>query len=182
MPALKALSWLACPLLILFGLRVFEPRHVALMLAACLLLGRGREAARLLAGFSRVERGLLAGLLLLAGTTAMANSELLLRLYPVAMNFGLLSLFFLSLFFPPSMIERFARLGDPHLPAAAIRYTRRLTQIWCAFFIANGVIALYTALCASRDAWALYNGLIAYLLMGALLGGERLFRRFFVRE
>ena len=33
---------------------------------------------------------------------------------------------------------------------------------------------------ASRDDWALYNGCIAYLLMGALFGGEWLFRRFFV--
>jgi uncharacterized membrane protein len=179
---LKALSWLACPLLILFGLRLAEPRHVALALAFCLLLGRGREAARLLTGFSRVERLALTALLLLAGTAALANSESLLRLYPVAMNFGMLTLFSLSLRFPPPMIERFARLGGQDLGADAISYTRRLTQLWCVFFVANGSAALYTALGASRDTWALYNGLIAYLLMGALFFGERALRRFFVAE
>jgi uncharacterized membrane protein len=45
------------------------------------------------------------------------------------------------------------------------------------FFIGNGLIALYTALFASFDAWALYNGAIAYGLIGLLFGGEWLFRR-----
>jgi uncharacterized membrane protein len=185
MPALQALSWLGWllyPLVILFGLRVAEPRYVALVLVICLLLRRGRDAARLLVSLSRVELAVLAGLLLLAGTTAVTNSELLLRLYPAAMNLGLLLLFCLSLVFPPSMIERFARLGEPDLPDAAVRYTRHVTQVWCAFFVGNGAIAVYTALYAGRDAWALYNGFIAYLLMGALFGGEWLVRRIFVKR
>ena len=117
---------------------------------------------------------------MLAASTAVSNSELLLRLYPAAVNLGMLLLFGASLRFPPSMIERFARLGETDLPPAAIAYTRRVTQIWCAFFVGNGAFAIYTALFASRDDWALYNGLIAYLLMGALFAGEWLFRRYFV--
>ena len=35
---------------------------------------------------------------------------------------------------------------------------------------------LWTALAASDATWALYNGLIAYLLIGALVLGERLLR------
>lgn len=180
--ALKALSWLAYPLAILFGLQVAEPRYVALALAIGLLLRRSREAARLLSSLSRVDLAVLAGLLLLAGATVVTNSELLLRLYPAAVNLGMLALFGLSLVFPPSMVERFARLGEPDLPDAAIGYTRRVTQVWCAFFVGNGAVALYTALYADRDAWSLYNGFIAYLLMGALFGGEWLVRRFFVRR
>jgi uncharacterized membrane protein len=182
MPALRALSWVAYPLLILFGLRFAEPRYVALLLAACVLLRRSRGAARLLASLSRAESAVLAGLLLLAGASAAANSEWLLRLYPAAVNLGLLTLFGLSLIFPPTMIERFARLGEPDLPRAAVRYTRRVTQVWCLFFVGNGAIALYTALYAGRDAWALYNGCIAYLLMGALFGGEWLVRRHFMQR
>ena len=174
------LSWLLYPLLILFGLRLTEPRYVALMLVAILLLRRNRQAARLLASLSRVDLAVLTGLLLLAVSTAVSNSELLLRLYPAAVNLGMLLLFGGSLLFPPCMIERFARLGEADLPPAAIGYTRRVTQIWCVFFVGNGALAIYTALYASRDDWALYNGCIAYLLMGALLGGEWLFRRFFV--
>lgn len=183
MPALlQALSWLIYPLALLFGLRFMEPRYVALALAAALLLRRGRTAARLLASLSRVELAVLAGLLLLAAATALTNSELLLRLYPAAVNLGMLTLFGLSLAFPPSMVERFARLSEPELPDGAIRYTRRVTQVWCAFFVANGGAAVYTALNAGRDAWALYNGFIAYLLMGALFGGEWLIRRVFLKR
>jgi uncharacterized membrane protein len=182
MPALRALSWVAYPLLILFGLRFAEPRYVALFLAVCVLLRHSRATTRLFASLSRAESAVLAGLLLLAGACAATNSESLLRLYPAAVNFGLLALFCLSLIFPPSMIERFARLGEPDLPRAAMRYTRRVTQVWCLFFAGNGAAALYTALYAGRDAWALYNGFVAYLLMGALFGGEWLVRRHFAQR
>jgi uncharacterized membrane protein len=43
--------------------------------------------------------------------------------------------------------------------------------------VVNGALAAYTAVFASREAWALYNGVIAYLLMGGLFAGERLLRR-----
>jgi len=58
----------------------------------------------------------------------------------------------------PSMIERLARLREPRLPQAAIAYTRRVTQVWCVFFAINGAIALVTAIWASDQVWALYNG------------------------
>jgi len=177
---LAVLSCLLYPVAIFFGLRVAEPRHVALMLITILLLRRNRQAVRLLASLSVIDLLVLTGLLLLAGSVAVTNSELLLRLYPAAVNLGMLLLFGGSLRFPPSMIERFARLGEADLPPAAIGYTRRVTQVWCAFFVGNGAIAAYTALHASRDDWALYNGFVAYLLLGSLIGGEWLFRRFFV--
>ena len=181
--ALQALLWLAYPLLIYFGLECFEPRYVALLLALTLLLRRRRDAARLLAGLTRVDRAVLVALLALAGITALTNSEMLLRLYPAAINLGLLLLFGVSLRSPPSMAERFARLSDPDLPPAGVRYTRRVTQLWCAFFVVNGSVAAFTALLASRATWALYNGLIAYLLIGALFAGEWLIRcRLFPRR
>jgi uncharacterized membrane protein len=40
----------------------------------------------------------------------------------------------------------------------------------------NGGIALATALWGSFEVWSLYNGLIAYLLMAILLGGEYVVR------
>ena len=94
------LSWLLYPLVIFFGLRVAEPRYVALMLVVILLLRRNRQAARLLASLSRVDLVVLGGLLLLAVSTAVSNSELLLRLYPAAVNLGMLLLFGGSLLFP----------------------------------------------------------------------------------
>jgi len=67
-------------------------------------------------------------------------------------------------------------LQDPALPDEAIPYTRKVTIIWCGFFMLNGVLALLTTLYASDRIWALYNGLISYCLMGLLFAGEWLVR------
>ena len=68
------------------------------------------------------------------------------------------------------------QVREPDLPPQAIGYTRRVTQVWCGFFAINGAIAVITALWASSATWSLYNGLIAYLLMGLLFAGEYLTR------
>jgi uncharacterized membrane protein len=95
----------------------------------------------------------------------------------VLVNAVMLLIFAGSLFYPPSVVERLARLQQPDLTPQGIRYTRRVTQVWCGFFIINGSIALVTALWSSFEWWSLYNGLIAYLLMGLLFAGEYLIRR-----
>jgi uncharacterized membrane protein len=121
------------------------------------------------------------GALCAAGSLALlsaVDAGLAMRLYPVLMNAAMLAAFAWSLAQPPSMIERFARLHEPDLPESGVRYTRTVTFVWCGFFILNGAVALWTALQASLELWALYNGLIAYGLMGALLGGEFLVRGF----
>ena len=89
----------------------------------------------------------------------------------------MLALFGASLVRPPSAVERLARLSDPDLPPVAVVYTRRVTQVWCVFFALNGGMALATALWASDAVWTLYNGFIAYVLIGALAGVEWLVRR-----
>lgn len=111
-----------------------------------------------------------------AGITLATGSVTGLKSYPVVINVFMLALFAHSLKRPPSMIERFARLREPDLPASGIAYTRKITVIWCFFFAINGAIAAAT-LFASDELWALYNGLIAYLLMGLLLAGEYLVRQ-----
>lgn len=174
---LQILRWLSYPLVIYFGLKFFEPRIVAVLLAVTLLLRQRHAAQRLLTGLTHVDRGVLLTLLGLAMLTGWTNSETLLRFYPATMNLGMLLLFGTSLKSPPSIVERFARLQEPELPPDGIRYTRRVTQVWCVFFIVNGTLAVWTALYASRELWSLYNGLIAYLLMGTLFAGEWLIRR-----
>jgi len=158
------------PLLVYLGLAHAEPRALALLLLALAL-------ARYLA--SRSRQALIVALagLVLAALTAAFNQKLPLKLYPVAMNAAMLALFGASLIKGPTVVERLARLHEPQLDAHGVAYTRRVTQVWCAFFVANGGIALATALWAGEQAWALYNGLIAYLLMGLLMGGEWLVRR-----
>lgn len=109
--------------------------------------------------------------------TALSPDGMALRSYPVLINALMLTVFATSLRHGPSVVERLARLREPDLPPQAIAYTRTVTVVWCGFFIANGAMAAATALWASTAVWALYNGLIAYLLMGVLGGGEWLIRQ-----
>lgn len=113
---------------------------------------------------------------------AVTNSEVLARLYPVGLNAAMLFAFGVTLIRPPSIIERIARTAGVYLDAAGIRYTRRLTIAWCVFFICNGGIALATALIASREVWAIYNGFLSYVLGGTLFFGERIVRPLFHRR
>jgi uncharacterized membrane protein len=157
---------LAYPLALWFGQDRFEPRILALLLLLVALTRlqtlRVNSAWRWWAG----------GTFLLLTLAVWANAVLPLKLYPVLVNVILLCVFAYSLMVPPSMIERLARIREPELPAPAIYYTRRVTQVWCLFFALNGVIALITTLWASAAVWTIYNGLVAYLLMGLLFAVE----------
>ena len=165
-----ALVTLVYPLLVYLGLGRFEPRWLALVLLAVGLM-------RLLLKPSVMALGLVAAALLFATLAWFSNAWLPLKLYPVGVNLFLAILFGASLFYPPPVVERIARLREPDLPPQGVAYTRSVTKVWLAFFIINGALALATTLWASDAAWTLYNGLIAYCLMGLLGGGEWLVRR-----
>lgn len=165
-----ALLTLAYPLLVYAGTGMLEPRWLALLLC-------GLALARALAGRTSTSLAAFAGIALLAVFTVKSNTLLPLKLYPVLVNLVLFAVFFSSLFTPVSAIERMARLREPDLPPEAVRYTRSVTKIWCAFFVLNGGFALITARWSSDQIWALYNGLIAYILIGILFGAEWLVRR-----
>lgn len=161
---------LAYPLLMYAAMGRFEPRWLSLLLFAL-------AALRALGTREPLWMGAAAGAGVLATVAVLSNDVLPLKLYPVLVNAVLLAVFAASLRWPPSVAERFARRQEPQLPAAAVAYTRRVTQAWCGFFVLNGGLALATALWMSDAAWALYNGLLAYLLMGLLQGAEWLLRR-----
>jgi uncharacterized membrane protein len=169
---------------------------ITMLYPLAIWLGHGQVEPRLLAGIlllaaltrlpslkvSKIARWWLGGALLLTAITVWANALLPLKLYPVLVSAVMLAVFGYTLIAPPSMAERFARMRDPNLPAAAIAYTRRVTQVWCGFFAVNGTIALATAVWASPAVWSIYNGVISYLLMGLLFGGEYLTRMHFKRR
>ena len=73
------------------------------------------------------------------------------------------------------MMLRFARARGMKMSAYAPAYLRTLTKVWILFFVVNGLTAAWTVT-QSLQVWAVYNGLIAYGLMGVLIGGEWLFR------
>jgi len=87
-------------------------------------------------------------------------------------NTLLLTVFGLSLKLGPPVVERLARLRHPDLPPDGVRYTRKVTIVWCLFFAANGMIAAALAFWGSWAWWTLYNGVISYVLMAALMLGE----------
>jgi uncharacterized membrane protein len=156
------------PFVVWYGLTRWSPRALALALLLVVL-------ARVVAT-PRWWPLTLAGGLALATAAISSGAALPLKLYPVVVNATLLAAFAWSLVAPPTIIERFARFHTAEFDEATRQYLRRLTVVWCVFFIVNGTIAAITARWATPAVWSLYNGLIAYLLMGVLLGGELLVR------
>lgn len=158
---------LAYPFAVYFGIRYFEPWKIAAALIGVLTL-------RQVLGGGQIPGGRLIGLaaLIFYAAAVWRNDLITLRFYPVVVSGAMLGLFGWSLVHPPTVIEHLARLSHPDLPPSGVAYTRRVTQVWCGFFVLNGSIALATALWSSFEVWSLYNGLIAYLLMGILFGGE----------
>lgn len=105
------------------------------------------------------------------------NSPLILKLYPVLMNALFLCVFGATLFFPPPMVFRLAVLQDKTIKGSLAEkrvgaYCRKVTMLWCAFFILNGGVAAYSVFWASDAFWSLYNGGISYILIGVLFAGE----------
>ncbi len=155
------------PVLVYFALGRFNLRWVVSGMAFLLL-------ARMI--FFLPEISWKVGLTLCAlvlGLLAWPSSWVVSALsYPVIVNALFLLVFVWSLYHPPPVIERLARLTDPDLPPQGVAYTRKVTWVWSAFFLMNGILAAITVWLADLEIWALYNGFLAYLLMGLLMAGE----------
>lgn len=168
---LLVLVGLLYPFAVYFGLEHISPRWFALLLACLWLWRLWLEPAKP----GRVP--LLAATLLFCAVLVLSNEQSVLRLYPVLINAVLGLVFWASLHHGMPIIERLARLQEPDLPASGVHYTRRVTQVWLGFFVVNGSTALLLSLYAPWHWWTLYNGLIAYLLMGTLMAVEWLIRQ-----
>lgn len=165
------LAGLAYPFAVYLGLEHLSPRLFALLLGALWL-------ARMFSGKQTpLSRTLTTVALLFCLLLGLAGEPALLRWYPVLISLALLGLFAGSLCSGMPIIERLARLSEPELPPAAVRYTRLVTWVWVGYFIVNAAIASGLALWAPLSWWTLYTGLIAYLLMGLLFAGEWLVRQ-----
>ncbi|KAF3998836.1 COG4648 family protein [Glaciimonas immobilis] len=170
MTVLTVLITLLYPLAIWLAHGRVSPRLLALILILA-------AATRLpMLAVNKTSRWLLLSALVLAATAIWNNALLPLKLYPVLVNVSMLCAFSYSLFAPPTIIERLARLTEPDLPDYAMAYTRRVTQVWCGFFVVNGSLAMITTLWASQAVWTIYNGVVAYVAMGVLFAGEYMVR------
>ena len=179
------------PVLVFCGLEFWglSPRRLSLMLIGLAFVhffNVTRERAKDDEGSNRanVAKNIsLLVLMLLCGALAFfADNLLFLKFYPVMVNLSLLCFFAFSLWKKPSFAFRMANLGDrtlrvsPERPFVE-RYCDRVTLVWCAFFVANASVALFTALVGSERMWTLYNGLISYILIGILFAVEFMVRK-----
>ncbi len=170
------LAVLCYPFAIYFGMDHFSIRYLLLAIACAFLLRffvLKKQSSPFLQSLSVFI--VIIGLVVCA-IGIVFNNIMMVKLYPVFINIILFVFFFHSLFHPPSVIERIARITNPELSIEAIRYTRKTTLVWCGFFIANGIISLWTVFFSSAKVWMLYNGFIAYFLMGLLFSVEYLVR------
>jgi uncharacterized membrane protein len=168
------------PLLVYFGAERFGVRPVglAVLILALAAFGLGRRAG---AGRRRLVESspVLAVAALAALALATGDARSLLSL-PVAISLGLFALFSISLL--PGRTSLVGRLARAHrrmdvLPSTAEAYCRKVTMLWCAFFLGNALITALLALWGPLGWWAAYTGAIAYLLAAALMGLEILYRR-----
>jgi uncharacterized membrane protein len=171
------------PALAYLGLRYLHPGWLAglliLVCAARLLVARiGRVPA-----FTATQLLLVCGGgIVLALVSVLQDKPDAMLYYPALVNGAMLCVFGYSLMRPPTVVERIATLQEGPLPHEAVIYTRRVTIAWVLFFVFNGSIALYTALLTPLETWALYNGIVAYVLIGAMFGGELLMRGRFMKR
>jgi uncharacterized membrane protein len=167
--ALKAvliLVTLTYPFLVYWGIQNYDAAMLLPLLAVMLVLRwftdrQGRD--RRVIVFSII------GLMLV---TLFAGARQGLMFYPVLVNAGLLLVFASSLFAHQTVIEKIARIKEPDLPPEGVAYTRKVTWVWCGFFLFNGFVSALTIAWGSEQLWMLYNGFISYLLIALLVVGE----------
>jgi uncharacterized membrane protein len=162
----------AYPFLVYFGLRTMPPGFVALVLVALL-------AARVVLGSKKGGHDSLPYLIAVVVVVILAARSPLvgLKAYPVLVSVAFAVVFAYSLRWPPTIVQRIARFGQPDLPLEVNSYLRKVTIAWLIFFIVNAAISAATAASGNLRLWTLYNGLISYLAMGVMFAGEFLIRQ-----
>jgi len=80
------------------------------------------------------------------------------------------------------LITSVAVAARPATPDYLLKYSRRLTEMWTGIFIAMTVWDLALAAFASREAWSFMANGANYLVIGATVAFEYLFRRWRFRD
>ena len=175
--ALGTVLVVAYPAAVYYGLREGRPRLLALAVLVLLLPGVFARVASAGAGHLWPALRPILPTLVLVGAAAISGDGRALLAVPALVSLGLL-MGFGSTLRPGAtpMVERFARLVQPDLSPAEIAYCRSVTVVWCGFFVLNAAAAATLAYW-DREWWALYTGLVAYVLMGLLATVEYVVRK-----
>jgi uncharacterized membrane protein len=143
-------------------------------LGACLLL-----LVRALVAPSDITRFLRLPLLVAALVLAVMvlfDAAVAAKAYPALLSLLIAAVFGNSLRHPPSLIERLARLRDPALTVAGQEYCRNVTWLWTIWLVTNAAMAAGLAIWGSIAIWALWTGLLSYIVTAALFLGEIVLR------
>ena len=103
------------------------------------------------------------------------------KFYPPVVNFGLFVIFFSSTFQEKTVIQKIALSMEPDAKAPVLDYTRKLTYVWSVFMFVNFLVSVWTIF-MPKEIWAVYNGIISYILVGILFGVEYIVRINFKRK
>ena len=182
MAVLRILLGIAYPALIYLAVSVAQPRTVA---AVALLLIAARLAFTSpgkLVGYVRALGLPMLAVALILAAAAVWNSPMSLLLTPALVSFALFAVFTRSLATGQPMAEKFARLQIDDPTDAEIRYCRRVTIVWCAFLLANGLAASWLAVAGDLEIWALYTGFFSYVFVGILFASAFTYRHWRFRR
>lgn len=192
---LLALALLAYPLVVYLLIDQVSPLALAGMLALV-------TAIRLMLAKHLSKRAIALGLTTVAVVglaIALRKDTDAIKLYPVVWNGACALWCAYTLFYPPNAIERLlniinrSRAGLPErmreripfdtqgLAPSSVQliYLRRLTALWMSYFVVNAAASAATAVFTSTAIWALYTGVIGYLLAGVLVVAELFYRPFY---
>ncbi len=141
-----------------------------LIVFAALTVGRGLQARSMALRWGSF---FLAAVLLSGAYFANAY---FVWLVPSFVYLWLTALFGQTLLSPPSLCERLVRLQFETFEPGIPEYLRELTWVWTLFFAVNVVVCALLPVLFGQTAWAIYTGVVVYLLMGLLGLLEFLYR------
>lgn len=172
---LLTLTGLAYPLIWLWATEYNEWLNILPLIMAVLWGLKGLQAVEFQKKFA-YTMAMLLGLVWLTRTNA------LMYWYPVIINGVMLVLFGSSLWAKQTFVERLARITEPDLPEAGVRYTRKVTRLWCGVFVFNIVITSALIFFGQLEWWAIYSGVISYVILALVMTAEWIVRQFVMRK
>ncbi len=175
--ALVMVFFIAYPFIVYFGLSILPPSFFGLVLVVLL----GMRFGVLLPEERLVFLPILLIFLAYSVTAVFVGNAQMLLYYPALVNFTFFLVFANSLRSGEPLLLRIVRTRGYEISEHAPRYLFWLTAVWSVFFVLNGLVSIWTST-LSMQAWTLYNGLIAYILVAILGGGEWLFRRYYKKR
>lgn len=125
-----------------------------------------------------------AGIVIILFLGAIFYQDLMAKLIPIIIQSSLMLFFGKTLLRGkgPSLVERFAQLEFPDIPPVLSRYCRHLTIMWTGFFAFNIVTCILLALFAPVEWWAIFTGVLIFLLTAVLMVTEYIWRFFLFRR